>query len=138
MSEKKENELQKLNLREEGVARNKAAVLKILANNACFIATACKQANITRKMFYTYMKNDPEFREAVEVIEEQRKDFVERKIMEKIEEGDTSMLIFYAKTKMKDRGYVERTEITGKDGDALQPIVGIVIHTPNELPPDRN
>ena len=29
------------------------------------------------------------------------------------------MLIFYAKTQMKDRGYTERKEITGKDGEAL-------------------
>ena len=29
------------------------------------------------------------------------------------------MIIFYAKTQMKDRGYTERSEITGRDGKDL-------------------
>ena len=36
-----------------------------------------------------------------------------------MKEGDTTMIIFYAKTQMKDRGYTERQEITGKDGASL-------------------
>ena len=36
-----------------------------------------------------------------------------------MKEGDTTMIIFYAKTQMKDRGYTERKEITGKDGEDL-------------------
>ena len=36
-----------------------------------------------------------------------------------MKEGDTTMLIFYAKTQMKDRGYNERQEITGADGAPL-------------------
>ena len=36
-----------------------------------------------------------------------------------MKEGDTTMIIFYAKTQMKDRGYTERREITGKDGESL-------------------
>ena len=36
-----------------------------------------------------------------------------------MKEGDTTMIIFYAKTQMKNRGYTERSEITGKDGNDL-------------------
>jgi len=41
------------------------------------------------------------------------KDLVEAEIILKCQEGDPRMLIFYAKTRMKDRGFVERSEITG-------------------------
>ena len=40
-------------------------------------------------------------------------------ILKKMKEGDTTMIIFYAKTQMKDRGYTERKEITSKDGEEL-------------------
>ncbi len=39
------------------------------------------------------------------------KDMVEAEIILKCQEGDPRMLIFYAKTRMKDRGFVERSEI---------------------------
>ena len=38
-------------------------------------------------------------------------DDVENKIHELIEKGDKTMIIFYAKTKMKHRGYQERVEV---------------------------
>jgi len=49
------------------------------------------------------------------------KDMIEAEIIHKCQEGDPRMLIFYAKTKMKERGYVERAEITGAEGDSLRP-----------------
>jgi len=37
-------------------------------------------------------------------------------LFENIRDGKTSETIFYLKTKGKNRGYVERQEITGADG----------------------
>jgi hypothetical protein len=39
--------------------------------------------------------------------------------MRKIREGDTAAIIFASKTQLKDRGYIERQELTGADGDKL-------------------
>ena len=46
-------------------------------------------------------------------------DFVESKLLQKIKDGDTSAIIFYCKTKLENRGYVERNELVGKDGEPL-------------------
>ena len=98
---------------------NKKDVLVALEKSAGIVATACKAANISRFTFYDWLKKDADFAEKVDDIMEAQKDFVEAQILKKIKDGDTTMTIFYAKTKMKDRGYVERQEITGADGQPL-------------------
>lgn len=46
-------------------------------------------------------------------------DRAEIKLEEKIQEGDITAIIFKLKTQGKKRGYVERQELTGADGDKL-------------------
>lgn len=104
---------------QERIAKDKQSVLEHLANSSGIVATACKAAGISRFTFYDWKKTDPEFAEKVEDIMELQKDFCEALILKKMKDGDTTMIIFYAKTKMKDRGYVERQEVTGADGRPL-------------------
>lgn len=104
---------------DERVAQEKEDLLKALANTSGIVASACKQANISRMTYYRWYNEDPDFKEKADDIKELQKDFAESLILKKMKEGDTTMLIFYAKTQMKDRGYIERKEITGKDGEAL-------------------
>lgn len=46
-------------------------------------------------------------------------DLAEHKLFELINRGDKTAIIFYLKCKGKARGYIERQELTGKDGTAL-------------------
>lgn len=88
------------------------------------VSNACEQVGISRKTYYEYLKTDPEFKSDVDAIEASTGDWVESKMRELISgvktitpTGDVyqnspckTSIIFYAKTKMKDRGYIERTE----------------------------
>jgi len=44
---------------------------------------------------------------------------VESKLYSKALAGDTTSMIFFLKTQGKKRGYIERQEITGEDGNEL-------------------
>jgi hypothetical protein len=103
----------------EKIAREKADLLAALAANSGIVASACRAANVSRMTYYRYYNEDPDFKEKADDVKELQKDFAESLILKKMKEGDTTMIIFYAKTQMKDRGYVERRELVGKDGDDL-------------------
>lgn len=104
---------------DERVAKEKEAILNALAQTSGIVSSACKAANVSRMTYYRYYNEDPDFKEKADDVKELQKDFAESLILKKMKEGDTTMIIFYAKTQMKDRGYTERREITGKDGEDL-------------------
>lgn len=107
MVSKKADNMKKTNK----MSKEKQSLLKALSNTSGIIASACKAANISRMTYYRWYDEDPDFREKADDIKELQKDFAESLILKKMKEGDTTMLIFYAKTQMKDRGYSELKEV---------------------------
>ena len=106
----------------ESTAKMKAAMLEALKVSFGIIAHAAQQVGINRTTHYTWLDSDPEYKAAVAELKEYKKDFIESKLIKLINEGDTAATIFAAKTQLKDRGYIERTELTGADGKVLIPI----------------
>lgn len=108
----------------------KKKFLEILDNSRGIISTSCKSMNnMSRQTYYNWLKNDEDFKEAAEDIQENAIDFVESKLFEKIngvtvqifnQKGEPvvydqppsdTAIIFYLKTKGKKRGYIERVEV---------------------------
>lgn len=85
------------------------------------ISETCKAVKISRQTYYRWMEEDAEFVKVINEVEPEEllMDFVESNLMKKIRKGDTACLIFVAKTKAKKRGYVERQEHSGPDGEPL-------------------
>ena len=100
---KKTQKTQKINKKE--------TFLKSLKKNLCNISKACEAANISRKTYYRWIE-DQEFKDQVEAVKEGLIDHVEHQLLQKIDSGDTTAIIFFLKTRAKDRGYVEKQEIT--------------------------
>ena len=98
---------------------HKKAILEALEKSLGVVTTACKKVGIGRTTFYEWMKEDEEFRNQVDDIQNIALDYAESQLHKQIGEGSTSATIFYLKTKGKSRGYIERQEITGADGDNL-------------------
>jgi hypothetical protein len=91
--------------------KRKAAMLTALKHSMGIVTPALEMINLSRSVYYNWLKTDPGFREEVNAIEESRYDFVETKMVERINAGSDTMLIWYSKTKMKHRGFIERTEV---------------------------
>ena len=70
-------------------------------------------------------------KQEVESIEDVALDFAESALHDNIKNGKEASIIFYLKTKGKNRGYVERQEITGKEGEPIQ-ITGFTYVKPDE------
>lgn len=91
----------------------KKALLKAYIASFGNVTQSCKAVNLSRETFYRWRREDKEFDQAVKDAEpaERFLDFVESKLLEKINDGDTTSIIFTLKTKGKKRGYIERQEI---------------------------
>lgn len=98
----------------------KKALVQHMTESLGIVTTACKKAGCVRSTFYDYYNNDPEFKKQIDDIQEIAIDFVESQLFQQIKDGNGAQTIFYLKTKAKHRGYVERQEVTGKDGGAIE------------------
>ena len=98
----------------------KRRLIEAMEQSLGVVTTACKKVGISRKTYYDYYNNDSEFKNAVDDIQNVALDFAESQLHKQIADGNTTATIFYLKTKGKKRGYIERQEITGKDGDGIQ------------------
>lgn len=125
---------------------NKKDILESLEYHKGIVTTACKSIGLARSTYYSWIENDPEFKTAVEEIQETAIDFVESKLMEKIsgvevldkmKDGEAitytlppsdTAIIFFLKTKGRKRGYNERV-LHGEDPE--HPL-------PSNMPPTVN
>ncbi len=104
--------------------------LLVDALSECYgiVTDACRMVGVPRSTYYNWLKEDTEFKQAVEDTQEEAIDFVEGKLLQKIkgitlgqvkdgelvvydQQPSDTAIIFYLKCKAKKRGYVERTEV---------------------------
>lgn len=102
----------------------KKAMLAALEKSLGVVTTAARQAGIERTTHYNWLKEDEEYKRAVESLEDVALDFAETKLHTLIQNEDTAATIFYLKTKGKKRGYIERQEVTGSEGAPIIHIAG--------------
>lgn len=91
--------------------KKKEILLEVLQKRHGIISDACKAVNVSRPTFYKWKREDKEFSDAVDEINEQVVDLAENALIKKIKEGDVTSIIFFLKTKGRNRGYQEKTEI---------------------------
>jgi len=88
-------------------------------NSRGLLTAAADALGCTRGAIYAAAQKHPEIKQAIEDARDRTTDMAESKLFQKISEGDNTAIIFYLKTQAKKRGYVERQEVTGADGNEL-------------------
>lgn len=97
-----------------GTLRRKKTFLRALAACHGVMSDACKAAGVTRTTIYNWIDKDPEFAQAMSVIEEITVDFGESQLFKNIERGLEASTIFFLKTRGKKRGYDELGQVSPK------------------------
>jgi hypothetical protein len=94
-----------------------AQMIEAIAEAQGFVTKAASILGISRSSFYNKMANYETVKQALADTREKRHEWVESKLMKQINDDNLTAIIFYLKTQGKHLGYVERQEVTGKDGD---------------------
>jgi hypothetical protein len=93
---------------------------EILRECMGLVTKACEKAGVGRTTYYEWRKDDPEFATLCDATQEYVGDFVESKLYKLINDENPTAILFYCKTKLRNKGYVERIETTGKDGGPIE------------------
>jgi len=120
--------------REDVKRKNKIKFLKALTNSLGIVSSAAKLCGLGTMTHRRYILSDPEYKEAVEEINEMVLDYGESKLLELINDKNPAAVIFFLKTKGKKRGYIEQPgyEIPPDEGEFKMPRIEIVKDVPYE------
>jgi len=107
---------------------HKRAMIEALEKSLGIVTTACKSVGISRETHYRWLREDEQYKDAVDDISDVALDFAESQLHKQIQKGEVTSTIFYLKTKGKKRGYIEKSELGFTDNEGKdREITGMVI-----------
>jgi hypothetical protein len=92
-------------------AVQKKKLIEALEKSMGVVTTACASLKIDRSTHYKWLMEDESYRNMVQEIENVALDFAESKLHANIAQMDTTAIIFFLKTKGKNRGYTEKNTL---------------------------
>lgn len=95
-------------------------VVAALRNHRGLVTQAAKELGIGVRTVYDYVQRYASVREVVQEMKESRLDYTEGKLYDLIDKGEPAAIFFHLKTQGKHRGWVERQELTGADGESIR------------------
>ena len=98
-------------IRQKSLTKRQKEFIEIYKNKMCLVSKSCEAAKLSRAMYYRWLEQET-FKQAVEESKQSIKDFAEDALYDLIKEKNPSAILFYNKTKNKDRGYIEKSEQT--------------------------
>ena len=118
----------------------KDTLLQALENSLGIVSTACNRTGISRSSYYKWYKEDEEFRQKVDDIDNVKLDFVESKLFKNTENEKEKSIIFYLQHKGHKRGYIQRQNInlTSNEEDIKKIEIEIIESKGNSSPTKKS
>lgn len=101
-------------------------LIEVFAKKAGNISATCSALGISRQTYYRWIKEIPELEEAVTNAQEALIDNVETKLLSLINDGNLQAVLFFLRTKGRERGYIERVEHTGNNGGKIDVTIEVL------------
>lgn len=95
------------------------------------VAQAAKALGVSRSTVNRRITESATLKQLLEDTREELVDVAESALRREVLNGNITAIIFTLKTQGKRRGYVERTEVTGADGGAVNIVVNWDEHEPS-------
>ena len=89
----------------------KKAMIAALEASLGIVTKACESVGMVRNTHYDWMRDDPEYKQAVESVQDMAIDYAESALFNQIGSGNATSTIFFLKCRGRDRGYVDKQEI---------------------------
>ncbi len=87
------------------------------------VSLAARSLKCSRQTIMNYAKEYPDVKQALEDSRELTLDIAEDKLFNAIKKGHAWAICFYLKTQGKQRGYIERHEHGGTDGEPIEVVI---------------
>lgn len=113
-----------------------AEVIAALKETKGMMFLAAKRLGCDHDTVLNYCKRHPSVQAAKDAERGEMVDAAELKLWQSIQNGEAWGITLTLKTLGKDRGYVERTEQTGKDGAPLNEVVKVIMSKQEDAPRD--
>lgn len=110
------------------------AILELSGNTAA----VARKFGVTRQAIQNFIKKNDGLRDVAIEAKETIKDHVESALYRAALNGEAWAVCFFLKTQAKDRGYIERNEITGADGGAIEHRHGVFQEAAKLIYGDQN
>jgi len=91
----------------------KALFIEAYIRSRCCVSEACKVVGIARQTFYKWLDKSPDFKRQVEQADEELIDRVEQVLYQKVDEMDTTAVIFFLKNRRPERWNEHRFKSQG-------------------------
>jgi len=95
-------------------------IIEAIKGSNGLLTLAAKKAGLNYSTVWRYSQLFPSVQQAVHEAKESMLDFTEGMLYKNIKAGDNASIIFYLKTQGKQRGFVERSELTGAEGRPIK------------------
>lgn len=98
------------------------------------VAAVARGFDVSRTTVYERIKKSVKLQKALKEARETMLDNAETELYDQALDGNTAALLFFLKTQGKKRGYVERHEHSGPDGEML--VITRIVENRNDVAAD--